>query len=258
MIELNYKEYGSGDHYLIILHGFLGSLDNWHSLATEFGNSGLHVFSLDLRNHGKSPHTESHSIQLMVDDLNDFMFQRGIEQSIILGHSMGGKVAMLFALQFSSLCTQLIVADIAPKQYKPGHDEVFNAIFEVDLTHISSRKEAEESMKKYLGDFGTRQFILKNLERTSDGKYNWKFNLKTLYNDYTGINTEIKSSYTYDLPTLFLKGELSLYIKEEDFPKIVSLFPKAQLNIIPNAGHWLHADNPVLFKEAVLDFCNSQ
>jgi esterase len=255
MIDLNFKEYGSGDNSVIILHGFLGSLDNWHTLATDWSKAGLHIYSLDLRNHGKSPHTETHSIQLMVDDLNDFMFQHHIEKATILGHSMGGKVAMLFALQYPSLCTQLIVADIAPKEYKRGHDEIFTAIFEVNLNSIQTRKEAEEAMKPFIGDFGTRQFILKNLERKSDGEYSWKFNIRTLFQDYDEIRKPIKSLHTYNEPTLFLKGSLSTYIQDEDINAIKSLFPYMQIKTIADAGHWLHADKPTVFYETILAFC---
>ncbi len=255
MLELNYKEYGEGANNLIVLHGFLGSLDNWHTLATEWGKAGLHVYTLDQRNHGRSPHASEHSIQLMVDDINDFMFQHNISEAIVLGHSMGGKVAMLFALQYPMLCTKLIVADMAPRAYKPGHDDVFDAIFQVDLNKIASRKEAEEAMKKYLGDNGTRQFILKNLERTEEGKYEWKFNLRTLFQDYSEITKAITSKFTFDKPTLFLKGGLSLYIKDADEPEIKSLFPGSSIQTIENAGHWLHADKPMEFSEAVLSFC---
>lgn len=257
MLELNFKQYGTGDHNLIILHGFLGSLDNWHTLATQWAEAGLHVYSIDLRNHGKSPHTEHHSIQLMVDDVNDFMFQHHIKSASILGHSMGGKVAMLFAIQYPSLCSNLIVADMAPRAYKAGHDDVFNALFEVNLKTITTRKDADEAMKPILGDFGTRQFILKNLERTENGTYEWKFNLRTLYQDYEEITKQVQSKHTYTQPTLFLKGELSGYIKETDSDDIHSLFPEAVINTIKDSGHWLHADNPKAFFEAILHFVNS-
>lgn len=257
MLELNFKEYGEGDQNLIVLHGFLGSLDNWHTLATEWGNAGLHVYTLDLRNHGKSPHTEEHTIQYMVDDINDFMFQHHIDNAAVLGHSMGGKVAMLFALQFPTLCSKLIVADMAPKAYKPGHDDVFDAIFQVSLDKITTRKEAEEAMKPYLGDFGTRQFILKGLERTEEGVYNWKFNLKTLFQDYNEIIKAIEIKTTYEKPTLFVKGEVSGYIQEADVPRIKELFPQATIQTVASAGHWIHADQPAAFYKVVLDFVNS-
>jgi esterase len=257
MLDLNFKEYGTGNQNLIVLHGFLGSLDNWHTLATEWGKSGLHVYTLDLRNHGKSPHTESHTLQLMVDDVNDFMFQHHIHEATILGHSMGGKVAMLFALQYPSICTKLIVADIAPKAYKPGHDDVFDAIFQVSLDKITTRKEAEEAMKPFLGDFGTRQFILKSLERTAEGRYEWKFNLKTLFQDYAEIIKGIDIKTTYDGASLFIKGEVSGYIQDEDRVRISQLFTTAKFETVSGAGHWIHADQPAAFYQLVFDFVNS-
>jgi esterase len=257
MLELNFKEYGAGEQNLVILHGFLGSLDNWHTLATEWAKAGLHVYTLDLRNHGKSPHTDEHTIQLMVDDLNDFMFQHHIPEAIIMGHSMGGKVAMLFALQYPTLCRKLIVADMAPREYKPGHDDVFDAIFQVSLETISTRKEAEEAMKPYLGDFGTRQFVLKNLERTEDGTYRWKFNLKTLFQDYNEIIKAIRINTTYDGPSLFVKGEVSGYIKDSDREEIKKLFTQARVEEIAGAGHWVHADKPKEFYDSILNFVNT-
>jgi pimeloyl-ACP methyl ester carboxylesterase len=258
MLELNFKEYGTGDNNLIVLHGFLGSLDNWHTLATQWGESGLHVYTIDLRNHGRSPHTGEHSLQLMVDDLNDFMFQHRIENAVILGHSMGGKVAMLFALLYPTLCTKLIVADIAPRAYKRGHDEVFDAIFQVELDKITTRKEAEQAMMPYLGDFGIRQFVLKSLERTQEGHYNWKFNLKTLFQDYDEITKAIQvNNTTYDGPVLFVRGDQSAYIQESDHARIRELFPNAVHQTVAGAGHWIHADQPAAFYKIVSNFVNS-
>jgi esterase len=257
MLQLHFKTYGEGTTNLIILHGFLGSLDNWHTLATEWGKAGLCVWSLDLRNHGKSPHTEEHSLQLMVDDLNDFMFQQQLTSAVILGHSMGGKVAMLFALQYPDLCEKLIVADMAPRAYKPGHDEVFDAIFSLDLETIESRKQAEEIMKQYLGDNATRQFILKNLDRNEKGKYEWKFNLKTLFTFYDEIRKPIESRHTFDKPSLFLRGEQSSYVRDNDMPSIEALFPQVQLVTVDQAAHWLHAEQPKVFFEQVMHFVNS-
>lgn len=254
MIQLNYKKYGSGNHTLIIIHGFLGSLDNWHTLATRWGESGIQVYSLDMRNHGRSPHTDTHRIDDMVQDIVYFMQQQQISTATLLGHSMGGKVAMLCALTHPSLAEKLIVADMAPREYRHGHDDVFTAIHHVDLSNVQSRREAEEAMKPYLGDFGTRQFILKNLDRTESGQYCWKFNLGTLYRDYEEILKSIDSATAYTKPVLFLKGELSLYIKDSDIDQIHRLFPLAQVLSVPQAGHWLHAEQPEIFFRHVHDF----
>lgn len=254
MIQLNYKQYGTSGETLIILHGFLGSLDNWHTLSTEWAKAGLTVYAIDQRNHGKSPHTATHTIHDMVEDLYDFMFEHHIDTATILGHSMGGKVAMQFALSYPEKTTRLIVADMSPRAYKHGHDDVFNAIKNVNLSLITSRKEAEEAMMPFLGDFGTRQFVLKNLERTPEGSYQWKFNFDTLYRDYEDILNPTPIGKQYEGAVLFLRGGLSLYIKDKDMALIQSLFPNASLKTIADAGHWLHAEQPKAFYEAVLDF----
>lgn len=244
-VSLHYKEYG--DHSavpLIIIHGFLGSLDNWHTLATRWSEQGMYVLALDMRNHGKSPHTNTHSIPEMSADVYALLQEKRIKNAVVLGHSMGGKVAMHLALHHADMVQKLIVVDIAPKKYRSGaHDDVFNAIKNVDLNTITTRKEAEQAMIPYLGDFGTRQFVLKSLEREGD-KFKWKFNIEVLMNAYNEVIDEIRPGNTFDGQVLFIKGSLSLYIKPEDEPFIKQLFPQAAIRSIEQAGHWLHADKP--------------
>ena len=251
-MQLNFKKLGSGDA-LIILHGFMGSLDNWQSLANEFAKS-FEVYLIDARNHGKSPHTATHSIAEMVEDLFVFMQQQHISKAHIIGHSMGGKVAMQFAVNYPNSVNKLIVADIAAKKYGRGHDDVFEALYAIDLTKIQTRKQAEEAMLPHVSEFGTRQFLLKNLERLENGTYQWKMNLDVLHRDYEEITQEVKNNKPITIPVLFLKGELSRYIKHEDWEQIQSIFPKAELMEISKAGHWLHADNPKEFYEKVMVF----
>ncbi len=254
MLQLNYKKYGQSNTKLIILHGFLGSLDNWHTLATEWAKNDIEVYTIDQRNHGKSPHTEHHTIDLMVEDVKDFMEQQGITKTNMMGHSMGGKVAMQFALTYPELLDKLIVVDIAPRSYNHGHDDIFNAIHHVSLETTQTRKEVEEAMMPYLGDFGTRQFIMKGLERSDDGKYHWKFNVETLDRDYENVLEQTFSDKQFLGDVLFLKGSLSLYIQEKDFAEIKKLFPNSRIQTIENAGHWLHADKPQQFFDAVKIF----
>jgi esterase len=251
-MQLNFKKLGSGEA-LIILHGFMGSLDNWQSLANEFAKS-YEVYLIDARNHGKSPHTATHSIAEMVEDLFDFLHQQQISKANIIGHSMGGKVAMQFAVNYPSCVNKLVIADIAAKKYGRGHDDVFEALYAIDLTKIQTRKQAEEAMLPHVSEFGTRQFLLKNLERLENGTYQWKMNLDVLHRDYEEITLEVKTNKPITIPVLFLKGELSRYIKNEDWDQIQSIFPKAELKEISKAGHWLHADNPKEFYEKVIAF----
>jgi esterase len=251
-MKLNYKSYGNGSP-LLILHGFMGSLDNWHTLANQFAKD-FQVFTIDQRNHGKSPHSNEHSIPLMVADLLEFLNDHNLHSVSIIGHSMGGKVAMQFALSYPDMVKNLIVVDIAPKQYKRGHDDVFEAIFAVDLPQVTGRKDAENMMEPFVQDFGTRQFLMKNLERNSDGNFGWKVNLDILHRDYDEIIKPIISEIPFTGKTLVIKGGNSRYISlldEEDFR---NLFPNYQLMEIANAGHWVHAEAPNEFYNSVVSF----
>jgi pimeloyl-ACP methyl ester carboxylesterase len=252
-VHLNFKKYGEGLENLIIIHGFLGSLDNWHTLATEFSKD-FAVYTLDMRNHGKSPHTESHNIKLMVNDLAEFMEQQNIASANILGHSMGGKVAMQFAFDYTDKVEKLIVADIAPRQYKRGHDSLLEALDAVDFTKVTKRKDAEDIMMHLVPDFGTRQFLLKNLTTAANGGYNWRVNLNVLDRDYEEIIKPIEYDGVFLKPALFLRGELSTYIKPSDELEIQEHFINAQIETISGAGHWLHAENPKEFYEKVIRF----
>lgn len=254
-MQLHYKEYGSGKP-LIILHGFLGSLDNWHTLATRFGSS-FRVFAIDQRNHGKTQHSPEHSMALMVADLFEFVKEHKLSNLSIIGHSMGGKVAMQFALDNPALVENLIVVDIAPKQYEAGHEDVFKALFAVKLNQITSRKDAEDAMLPYLPDFGTRQFLLKNLERKTDASFQWKMNLPVLHENYEDMNNEIIYNKSFLGKTLFIKGEKSEYISKLDETTIKTLFPNSTLVTIAGVGHWVHAENPDDFYETVLKFIST-
>jgi esterase len=253
---LNYKKYGNASEVLLILHGFLGSLDNWHTLASEW-SSYFTVYTLDLRNHGKSPHTEHHSIALMAADVAEFMEQQQISSAFILGHSMGGKVAMQMAFTYTNKIEKLIVADIAPRQYKRGHDTIFEALHAVDFNTINKRKDAEDLMMHLVPDFGTRQFLLKNLIATDASKYAWRVNLPVLEADYEEIIKAIEYDGVFTKPTLFLRGALSTYISKQDEVEIIENFIQSQVVTIEKAGHWLHADNPKLFSKEVLLFLQS-
>lgn len=161
---------------------------------------------------------------------------------------------MKFALEHPHLVKKLVVADIAPRKYKRGHDDVFAAIKAVDLSQIQTRKEAEEAMLPYLPDFGVRQFVLKNLDRKDGIGYVWKMNMEVLLRDYDEVTSEIQSDIPCLLPTLFLKGGNSRYVQSQDEPLILNLFPNAEFQEIPNTGHWLHAEKPDEFFKLSLEF----
>lgn len=239
-MDLNHKILGEGDP-IIIMHGLFGMLDNWMSIAKDLSKDYM-VVLLDLRNHGKSPHSEEWNFELMTQDVIDFMEEQWIYEASIIGHSMGGKVAMNIALTEPDLVQKLIVADIAPKAYSPGHQLIFDALLSVPIDEIKSRKEAEKFLEQKINDWGIRQFLLKNITRKKDKGFKWKMNLKSIINNYPNILKAIDSDTACECPSLFLKGANSNYILEEDYQEIKVLFPNANIKIIQEAGHWVHAE----------------
>ena len=251
-MELNYKVFGEGKD-LIILHGLFGSLDNWITLAKQWSQS-YKVWILDQRNHGKSPHSDEFSYPLMANDLRVFMEKHAITDPMVLGHSMGGKTAMEYAIQWPDSLSKLIVVDIAPVKYEVHHYKILEALNSVDPAHIQSRNEADEILQKLINDFGIRQFLLKNLERNADGTYQWKFNLKVLEKEILPISEWAISEGSCQKPTLFVKGERSNYILPEYAASILQKFPNYDLEEIAGAGHWVHAEKAEIFYNVVSDF----
>lgn len=251
-MQLNFKSTGQGEP-LIILHGLFGMLDNWQSVARALENH-FTLYLVDQRNHGKSPHLDEHSYKLMASDLREFMLQQGIPQSNLLGHSMGGKTAMQFALDYPEMVTKLIVVDMGIKQYEGGHDTIFEALKSVELNVITNRQEADVQLSKYIQSIGVKQFLLKNLTREPDGSYHWKFNLKALSENYDNILSSINSEIPFEGETLFIRGSLSDYIPDADWEAITKLFPMAKLETIQNAGHWVHAEQPEALISAIRQF----
>jgi len=216
MIELNYKTFGQGDP-IVILHGLFGMLDNWQTIGRKLAEHHT-VFLVDQRNHGRSPHTDELDYPLMAYDLQHFMENQWMFKSTIMGHSMGGKTAMQFALLHPGMVEKLIVVDIAPKAYEGGHQPIFDALFDLQPEQISDRSEAEAKLKEHISERGVRQFLLKNLSRKKGGNgYEWKMNLPVIHKHYRDILKELK---VYDAPfegeALFIRGGRSNYIQEED------------------------------------------
>jgi len=252
-MKLNFKTYGEGQP-LIILHGLLGSLDNWATLAKKFAEDYT-VFVIDQRNHGKSPHSKEFNYQVLSDDLLEFMDEHYISSAHILGHSMGGKTAMNFAVENPEKVDKLIIADIAPVRYTGGHKFIFDALFSVDLATVKSRKEVENQLEKYIKEFGIRQFLMKGLTRNAERQFIWKFNIKDIWDSYENIiDTFDSSDAVFNEETLFIKGENSNYIIKDYFSVIEPIFPKYTLKTIKNTGHWLHAEQPLAFYKIVTDF----
>ena len=237
---LNFKTMGQG-YPVIILHGLFGMLDNWQKFGKELSKE-FSVFLVDQRNHGKSPHLPEMNYNAMAHDLQLFMEENHIYEAYIIGHSMGGKTAMEFALHYPDRVTKLMVVDIAPKRYKPHHQDVFTALDAVPIDQVESRGEVDDVLSTQISDVGTRQFLQKNLSRKKEGGYQWKMNFEAIKNHYEEILSDISINEIYEGPTLFVRGGKSKYISDDDLPLIKERFPAAELMTIANAGHWVHVD----------------
>ncbi len=254
-MELHYKQLGDAGEDLIILHGLLGSLDNWITIAKQLAEN-YRVWLVDQRNHGKSPHSEDHSFRLMADDLKQLMDEQEISSAVLIGHSMGGKTAMQVAIDYPDRVEGLVVVDMAVKAYSSGHEEIFKALFAMDITTIQSRKEADEMLAQYIADFNIRQFLLKNLTRSEHGGFQWKVNLNALWSNYDNMLEETSSPYPVQIPALFIKGGRSDYIQEDDEEQIRAIFPQARFEVVPSSGHWVHAEAPRPFLDHLSMFLN--
>ena len=250
-LALHYKSYGAG-RPLIILHGLFGSSNNWHTLSGELGEHFL-VYAVDQRNHGQSPHSEEFTYQAMAEDLERFLADRGLERTSILGHSMGGKTAMEFALRSPWRVEKLIVVDIAPRAYDRGHDEILEAMVSLDLGSYTSRDAIDRALQSRIPDERVRQFILTNLKRLAGGHYVWKINLEVLRAKYDEVTKAQDSALPFPGPALFIRGD-SDYIRDADRAGISRLFPRAVVRSITGAGHWVHADAPEEFFRVVREF----
>jgi len=238
--------------YLFILHGLFGMLDNWHNMAKKL-SAHYNVITVDQRNHGHSPHSDEMSFELMANDLAELMNALEISSAHVLGHSMGGKTVMKFADLHPDKLEKLIVVDIAPKKYKPGHTAYFNAFNTIDFSKCETRKEADAALAETESNVSVRQFLLKNLEKAEQG-YQLKFNLKSIEAFYPDMIDKMEFQWVITTETLFLYGEKSGYITESDKLTISETFTQADFVGIVEAGHWVHAEKPLLFYDALVSF----
>jgi pimeloyl-ACP methyl ester carboxylesterase len=243
---------GSGKP-LLILHGFLGMSDNWKTIGTQFATD-FQVHLLDLRNHGRSLHSDKFSYEIMVQDVVAYCQFHKLENINIIGHSMGGKVAMLLAATHPELVDKLIVADIGPKFYPQHHQDILAGLNAVDFSKKPSRSGVEEIMEKFVPDFGTRQFLMKNLFWHEPGQLAWRFNLAVFNSKMDEIGIPLPKNSIFEKPTLFIRGGNSRYILDSDFEIIKQHFPDSSIETIPDVGHWLHAENPADFYQKVTSF----
>ncbi|MBB1193641.1 alpha/beta hydrolase [Flavobacterium sp. SOK18b] len=243
---------GSGQP-LLILHGFLGMSDNWKSLATQFA-AHFQVHTLDLRNHGRSLHSGEFSYAIMAQDVFEYCQAHELSSIFIIGHSMGGKVAMTLATTQPQLISKLIVADIGPKLYPQHHQLILAGLNAVDFSKKPTRNDAETILEKFIPDFGTRQFLLKNLYWKEPGQLAFRFNLEAFNQNLDQIGQPLPENAIFTQPTLFIRGGDSNYILDSDFSTIEHHFPMATVETIPKVGHWLHAENPAMFYDKVISF----
>lgn len=239
---------------LLILHGFLGMGDNWKTLSKKFSEHGYEVHMIDQRNHGRSFHADEFNYDVLVEDLIYYCDRYNIENCAVLGHSMGGKTAMLFAARYPYLVSKLIVADIAPRLYPKHHDDILDGLSALDFDYIKTRKEADVLLSMYVPEIGTRQFLLKNLFWVEKGQLGLRINLEVLKEQVEEVGESLPTHLKFEKAALFLKGDRSEYISIQDEGMIVQQFPNAKIETISNAGHWLHAENPVEFFDTVIEF----
>ena len=266
-MKLFFREEGEG-FPIVIIHGLYGSSDNWLTIAKKLSTS-FHVYLIDQRNHGRSPNSEEHSYEAMKNDLAEFFDQHKIEKAIVLGHSMGGKTAMCFAADYPERIEKLIVVDIAPKDYFLLNDEsqyylhtnILRAMLEIDFSRTESRKQVEDFLNERIDGTQIVHFLLKNVHRNKENhQFEWRVNVPVLYDNLDEIIKGIDAHYfddrrpIYNYPVLFVKGSQSNYILPEDYLSIGRIYPEAQIVEIPNAGHWLHAEQPQLFMDIVWKF----
>lgn len=238
---LNHKIYGQGDP-IVILHGLFGMLDNWQTVAKKLAEDYM-VVLVDQRDHGRSKHTDAFNYTLLAEDLLEFLEENWIHTCHIIGHSMGGKTAMQFASLHPDMIEKMIIVDIGPKAYEPKHDVIFQALLEVPIDEVESRKDVEDSISKYIDDAGVRLFLMKNLQRKKQGGFKWKMNLELLHREYLNIVAAVQVNEPIEVDTLFIYGAKSHYILPSEIEGIKSIFPNSKFEEL-DAGHWIHAERP--------------
>ena len=260
VLKLNYRQYSHSGAPLLVLHGLFGSLSNWSwqckQLAQKFA-----VFGVDLRNHGSSPHASNLSYPVMAQDVLQLLEDLKIGSCHLLGHSMGGKVAMELALTAPGKVERLLIVDIAPVTYPTqakGHMQVINGMKAIKLDNLESRASAEVFLRRYIVDEPTRKFVLTNLVRNPSGGFCWRLNLSAIERDYDALRDMSDHDSSFQKPTLFVKGAESGYIQSKHREQTLAYFPQSDVKVIMGAGHWLHAEKPQVFQKIAMDFLTAQ
>jgi esterase len=266
-MEMYYRKIGTGNP-LIIIHGLYGSSDNWFTIGKVLSRD-FEVYLIDLRNHGNSPHTERHTYALMKLDLLEFFDRYDIEKAILVGHSMGGKVAMSFAAEFPERVTSLVIIDIGAKSYHSltgfssqanDHMNILMGMQNVDFNSAKTRDDVDKQLAGFIKSSRVRNFLMKNIRRNRDHTFSWKINVPVLIKELPAILEGLDTGITdiTGFPVLFIRGANSDYLPDEDFPGIRKIFPSAEFITIPDAGHWLHAEQPELLIKALRGFLSRE
>ena len=248
-MKLYHRGLGQGQP-IIMLHGIFGSSDNWLTQSRMLSER-YHTYALDLRNHGQSPHDEVFDYPSMVEDVLKFMKDNNIENPIVMGHSMGGKVAMNFALAYPDKLEKLIVVDIAPKSYDMQNYVVLKGLLSIPIEEVASRQQADDMLAKHVDEPDVRQFLLKNLQRQPQGGFKWKLNLPAISENILKIGLPLQYKGTFEKPSLFIRGARSNYVRDSDFGVIKEIFPAASFETL-DTGHWVPAEKPKEFVDVVL------
>lgn len=251
-MKLFYRTIGEGKP-LFILHGLFGSSDNWLTLGRQLAEK-YNVILVDMRNHGQSPQSEIWNYESMADDIFELAQNTGFSNIKLIGHSMGGKVGMTIAEKYPDLLTKLIVADIAPRHYPIRHRQIIDGLMSINLNSISNRREADIQLSNYVYEPAIRNFLLKNLDKNSTQGFSWKLNLEVINNHLENVGEATIPNKKIDIPSLFIRGINSDYVSDDDIMEIRKYYSNSTVESIGNAGHWLHAEQPVAFMNTVLQF----
>jgi esterase len=259
-MKLFFREYkpvaGTGKQPIVILHGLFGSSDNWLTQAKIYAEE-YHVYTVDLRNHGQSPHDDAFDYAAMVEDLAEFFTDNHLDEVTLIGHSMGGKAAMNFALAHPDHVARLIVVDISPRYYDLEHYTIVDGLKAVNVVSLASRNDADQALSAYVPEPDVRQFLLKNLQRKTEGGFSWKINLPVISEKLSNIGVDLVFEGTFNSPVLFIRGARSKYIRDNDWAHIKEVFPEATLETM-ETGHWVQAEKPQEFVALTRRWIESQ
>jgi pimeloyl-ACP methyl ester carboxylesterase len=254
-MKLHTRILGESGQPLIILHGLMGSSDNWFTLGKQLAEN-YQVFLVDQRNHGLSAWNEEWHYDAMAEDLKELIIEHQIQTPIVIGHSMGGKTAMLFAGKYPEMLAKLVVVDIAPRYYAPHHQTILEGLNSIHLASLTSRQEADNQLAMYIKELDTRQFLLKNLYRQPNNSFAWRMNLEVITAQIEQVGKSFPENLQYVGKTLFIRGEKSNYITQADEASILQSFPQAEIATVAHAGHWVQAEQPQGFLNVLIPFLN--